>query len=84
LVDVFSGVLDLSFRQWEKISTGLFVDELREQRGKIISVLKSQGITHGHTHDGNFVLRFFRDENGNPDINKTPRIYAIDFDMAVS
>lgn len=31
----------------------------------------------------NFCLRFYRDENGNVDINKIPRIYLVDFDKAV-
>jgi hypothetical protein len=84
LVDVFSGVLDLSLAKWLEISRGMFMDELQEQKDKILSVLDSQDINHGHTHDDNFVLRFFRDKDGNPDITKTPRLYVIDFDMAIS
>ena len=84
LVDVFSGVLDLSLAKWLEVSGGMFEKELREQKNKIISVLKIQGIEHGHTHDYNFVLRFFRDKDGNPDLNQMPRLYAIDFDAAVS
>src|SRR3989339_1099473 len=84
MVDVFSGVLDLSLAEWSEISGNIFIKELEEQRDKIISILESQGIRHGHTHDNNFVLRFFRDQDGNPDLTKVPRLYAIDFDMAVS
>ncbi len=85
LVDVFSGVLDLSLARWNYISGGMFMGELGRQRNKIISVLNGQNIEHGHIHhDDNFVLRFFRDEHGNPDLTKTPRVYAIDFDQAVS
>jgi len=83
-VDVFSGVLDLSLDQWLEISGGIFEKELSELRDRIISALENEGIKHGHTHDNNFVLRFFRDEDGNPDFNRIPRLYAIDFDQAVS
>jgi len=83
-VDVFSGVLDLSLTEWSEISVRMFMKELKKQKNKIISVLEGQGIIHGHTHDNNFVLRFFRDKDGNPDITKVPRLYVIDFDAAVS
>jgi hypothetical protein len=85
LVDVFSGVLDLSYHNWRKVSDGMFDDELTAQKIKILGVIKSSGIKHGHNvHDNNFVLRFFRDKDGNPDITKTPRLYLIDFDQAIS
>ncbi len=83
LVNVFSGVLDLSLGSWNKKSS-LFRDELTQQKEKIISVLNSQGVKHGHleVHDDNFVLCFFRNQNGSIDFNKIPRLYAIDFDAA--
>lgn len=84
LVDVFSGVLDLSLAKWLEYSSRMFEEELTKQRDKIISVLESQNISHGHTHNYNFVLRFFRNKDGNPDLNQVPRLYAIDFDAAVS
>jgi hypothetical protein len=83
LVDVHSGVLDLSLDSWQKI-TSLFNQELHIQKKEILATLKSVDIEHGHTHDDNFILRFFRDENGKPDITKVPRLYLIDFDRAVS
>ena len=83
LVDVHSGVLDLSIKQWLD-RTHRFESELYNQQKKIIDVLKKKGIKHGHTHDNNFCLRFFRDENGNVDLNRVPRVYLIDFDEAVS
>ena len=84
LVDVFSGVLDLSLAQWAKVSGDMFMEELGKQKHNIISVLERQGIRHGHTHDRNFVLRFFRNKDGNSDLNQVPRLYAIDFDAAFS
>jgi len=83
LVNVFSGVLDLSLGSWNEKST-LFQDELTRQKEKIISILKSQGIIHGHLeiHDDNFALCFFRKRDGSVDFNKVPRLYAIDFDAA--
>ena len=84
LVDVFSGVLDLSLAQWAKVSGYMFREELGKQKHNIISVLERQGIRHGHTHDRNFVLRFFRNKDGNSDLNQVPRLYAIDFDAAFS
>ncbi|KKW46364.1 hypothetical protein A2766_02835 [Candidatus Kaiserbacteria bacterium RIFCSPHIGHO2_01_FULL_58_22] len=84
LVDVFSGVLDLSLAQWAEVSGYMFMEELGKQKHNIISVLERQGIRHGHTHDRNFVLRFFRNKDGNSDLNQVPRLYAIDFDAAFS
>jgi len=83
LVDVFSGVLDLSFRAWSDMG-GEFLSELKQDRQRIVDILQAQGIKHGHTHDDNFCLRFFRDENGKVDFSRKPRIYLIDFDQAVS
>lgn len=83
LVDVFSGVLDLSLAEWNE-KTEMFGNELWSQKEKIIRVLKKLGIEHGHTHGRNFCLRFFRDADGKIDFKRTPRIYLIDFDNAVS
>jgi len=83
LVDVHSGVLDLSLGSWQNI-TSLFEQELDTQKMLILETLESVDIEHGHAHNDNFVLRFFRDENGKPDITKVPRLYLIDFDQAVS
>ena len=84
LVNVYSGVLDLNLYEWEKISGGIFQKELTEQKEMIENALTKEGIAHGHPHEQNFCLRFFRDKNGKPDITKTPRLYLIDFDMASS
>lgn len=83
LVDVFSGVLDLSLREWHS-KTEMFADELRIQKEKIIKTLRQAHVTHGHSHDGNFCLRFFRKDNGDIDFSRTPRLYIIDFDQALS
>lgn len=83
LVDVFSGVLDLSLRQWSDRSDK-FISELKDQKKKILDVLNKTQTSHRDAHDGNFCLRFFRDENGNVDFHKTPRLYLIDFDDVVS
>jgi len=83
LVDVFSGVLDLSLDDWEA-KTDIFGVELEKQKYKILHVLEKLSITHGHTHERNFCLRFFRDDNGKVDFNRVPRLYLIDFDQAVS
>ncbi|MEI7480611.1 MAG: HEAT repeat domain-containing protein, partial [bacterium] len=82
-IRVYSGVLDLSLARWKEISTK-FESELEEQKNKIKAVLSSINFEHGHPHDGNFCLRFFRNENGKPDFNRFPRLYLIDFDQAFS
>lgn len=82
-VDVFSGVLDLHLAQWVKMSSNLFGGELFQQKKVIQAVLEQLGIKHGHPHNQNFVLRFYRGVNGDPDITKTPRLYLIDFDQAI-
>ncbi len=63
---------------------GPFAEELRAQAEKIVAILTAQGITHGHIHDDNFVLRFFRDAQGHVDFSKCPRLYLIDFDASSS
>lgn len=84
LVDVYSGVLDLNYTWWKQISAGSFGWELHEDHDIILEVLGDQKVDHGHAHDQNFCLRFFRDEKGNVDFTKKPRMYLIDFDQAVS
>ncbi len=83
LVDVHSGVLDLSLRSWNDM-TDRFYSELYRDRERIMEVLNKNGIQHRHAHKNNFCLRFFRDEKGVVDFNKKPRLYLIDFDSAVS
>ena len=83
LVDVASGVLDLSLKSWTGMS-GNFSRQLTTKASEILNVLTRANILHGHSHGDNFCLRFFRKENGNVDFNKMPRIYLIDFDRATS
>lgn len=83
LVEVHSGILDLSLAKWVE-TTGLFTKELFEQNDAILEIVIGNEINHGHAHDHNFCLRFFRDENGQPDFSRVPRLYLIDFDQAVS
>lgn len=83
LVDVSSGVLDLNLEEWYAFSGNTFKEELDKQKMKVIDVLSSLGISHGHENDANFCLRFYRDANGDVDINQVPRIYLIDFDKAI-
>ncbi len=83
VIDVYAGVLDLNLEDWFAKS-GMFFETLSEQKKSIMNVLRELGIAHGHPFDHNFCLRFFRDENGEPDFNRTPRLYLIDFDEAVS
>ena len=83
LVDVYSGVLDLSLGVWEGINSD-FSQELDAEKNKIISILIKQKVEHGHAHDANFCLKFFRDINGRVDFSRKPRLYLIDFDQARS
>ena len=83
LVDVYTAVLDINFGKWDIVSGGMFHDELSKEFNKIGEVINKMRIKHGHMKSENCCLRFFRDENGNPDITKIPRLYYIDFDQAV-
>jgi len=83
-VDVFTGVLDLALGQWLGKTDKIFERELLDQRDKIIQVVNLLKIRHGHMHDNNFCLRFFRDKDGKVDLNRVPRVYLIDFDQAIS
>ena len=61
------------------------LDKSKKTKQEVIEkVLLSQEISHGHPHDGNFCLRFFRDQENRPDFTRTPRLYLIDFDQAIS
>jgi hypothetical protein len=83
IVNVYSGVLDLNFEEWYKISNKMFYKELSDKKEKIIDVLNTLKVEHGHLHDENFCLRFERDSDGTP-ILKEPKIYLIDFDASGS
>jgi hypothetical protein len=82
-VDVVSGVLDINSSDWLN-KVPLFKEELQGQKRKIIDVLTQLDVKHGHAHSKNFCLRFFRQENGEIDFKRVPRLYLIDFDQAVS
>jgi hypothetical protein len=60
----------------------LYQKELAIQKRKILEVLKSQKIKHGHPHERNFLLSFFRKEDNSINFEKIPRLYLIDFDQA--
>ncbi len=83
-VDVFARVLQgPSVKIWNE-NNGPYQTEIEEQISKIKTGLDELGITHGHTHEGNFVLYFQRKQDGTADLSRSPRVYAIDFDAAVS
>lgn len=79
LVDVFCGVLDLNLKSWESMSDD-FIDELYTDLDKISEVFEEKKIKHGDIHWENTCLRFIRDEHGDIDFSKKPRIYLIDFE----
>lgn len=83
MVDVYSGVLDINSAAWI-FMRGPFLHEIEQDISKIIKVLEKQKFTHGHTHFGNFCLRFWRNEDGTADLSRKPRVYLIDFDRAAS
>ncbi|MCW1888747.1 MAG: hypothetical protein KIH67_004320 [Candidatus Moranbacteria bacterium] len=84
LIDVASGVLDINMYDWEQLYPSLFEKEILLMEEKILEGLEQLNIDHGHPHEGNFVLRFFRKPDGVPDFTKAPRLYLIDFDQATS
>ncbi|MBU6389152.1 hypothetical protein KGQ71_01415 [Patescibacteria group bacterium] len=83
-VDVASGVLDLNLERYMNEEWGEFKYELGLVKRRILSVLARIDFRHGHPHNGNFCLRFFRHPNGMVDLNRQPRLYLIDFDQAIS
>lgn len=84
IVEVASGVLDLNLQQWTNLFPNLYSKELAVLKKQIEDTLDTMGINHGHPHEGNFALRFFRNEDGTIDLGKVPRLYLIDFDQAKS
>jgi len=84
LVNVFTRVLSgPSVATWFK-QTSLYRSHIQEQVNKITQALEELRVEHGHPHDDNFVVMFERDENGEVQLEKIPRVYMIDFDQAVS
>lgn len=83
MVDAYTGVLDISLKDW-LAKTYIFMEQLIETRNMITETILNLGFDHGHIHDGNFCLRFYRNEKGEPDFARLPRLYLIDFDLAVS
>lgn len=79
VVDVQTAVLDINLNDWIAL-TDSFNTELEYEMHKILSAVEAAEVSHGHTHYENFCLRFFRDEQGNPDFTRLPRLYLIDFD----
>jgi hypothetical protein len=82
VANVFVGVLDASVADWYA-KTNLFEDEISEQIEKIKKTLKEIGVSHNDDEDRNFCLYFIRDEQGNPDFSIPPRVYIIDFELAL-
>ena len=60
------------------------LNTIDEQVEKIKKALETLGVAHGHTHENNFIVYFDRDEQGEPILEKPPKVYVIDFDRAVS
>jgi hypothetical protein len=83
LTRVYTAVLDCNYTYWKKISNGVFYQELEAKKAAILSTISSLRIFHGHLHDDNYVLRFFRHNDGSIDLTQCPRLYAIDFDRAI-
>ena len=77
-----TGMLDLNYDEWLSVSDGQFMTEIESQKDKIDKGLRLLGIKHGHLNNDNYCLRFYRDEEGNIDFSKTPKIIVIDFDRA--
>lgn len=83
LVDVYTRVLDCDIKTWLQ-RTGVNYDSLlAQQYQKLEKVLEEIGIDHGHFHTANVCLRFYRDEHGDAQVQIPPRLYIIDFDMAL-
>lgn len=81
ILDVSTRVLQgPSIHRWGEF----YRENIDEQKNRIMQGLEKIGISHGHPHEGNFVVYFDRDEQGKVDITKPPRVYMIDFDQAVS
>ena len=79
---VFSKVLGLSVEDFLSVSENRqrFESVVREQQKKIESDLTRLSIKHGHLHDNNFCIHWEKDSAG----KRFPKVYLIDFDLAVS
>ena len=83
-VNAFTRVLrGPSVMTWEA-TVNLYGAEIDAQVEKLRQALVELGVTHGHLHDGNFIVLFDRDEKGEAILTRPPRVYVIDFDQATS
>lgn len=83
--DVYARVLrGPSADTWLSESQGLYSEHIEDSFKKIEAGLTKLDVHHWHLRENNLVLVFERDEEGNPDLKKPPRVYAIDFDDASS
>ena len=82
-IDVATQVLGPSTGDWEEVNRH-FRTYISMQRQIIESALTEAGIIHGHLHEWNFCLVFDKNPDGSDDYTKRPRVYAIDFDQAIS
>jgi hypothetical protein len=83
-VDVVTRVLrGPSVRKWRQF-TSLYAPEIDNQIRMIKGVMKKIDLDHRHDHEGNFIVVFDRDSQGRPILERQPRVYMIDFDLARS
>jgi len=82
-IDVATQVLGPAAGTWIKAG-GPFAGEILEQIDKIKETLNELGVNHGHLHEYNFCLYFYKSEDGDVDLTRPPRVYCIDFDQSLS
>ena len=79
-VDVSGAALGLTLQEWLS-RTDKFVPELEAQKKKILAEFAKLN-SNSHIQPGNLRLCFFRDEQGEIDFNRVPRLYMTDFEQA--
>ena len=79
---VFSKVLGPSVESFLSVlrNERVYGRVIREQKDKINRDLTRLSIRHGHLHDNNFCIHWEKDSAG----KRFPKVYLIDFDLAVS
>ena len=84
-VDVFARVIQgPALATWLNRAANLYTTQIQDEAGRIEDVLDELGVVHGHTHGGNFLVYFDRDQQGEVDLGRVPNVYLIDFDQAAS
>ena len=86
-VRVSAGILGITLFEYVRVFSEYIQDDVFKKRRDIVDVLRKMNIdfsktANGHLHNNNFCLKFERTPKGEIDLDKSPKVYLIDWDHA--